>query len=214
MTVEAIVFDCDGVLIDSERIAHEVLIEALAEFGWQLDFAEAVRRFKGLSAADTVRAIEAHLGRRLPGDFIELEQQRCLERFAMGLQPVPGVVAVLENLVLPRCVASSSSPERLARCLEQTGLANHFGGHVYSAHQVARGKPFPDLFLYGARQLGVEPSRCVVIEDSVAGVQAAVHAGMQVLGYTDLTPAASLQAAGAEVFEHMSELPDLLPGAF
>ena len=121
---------------------------------------------------------------------------------------------MLERLSLPRCVASSSSPERIARSLFLTGLNAHFGTHVYSAHHVRRGKPFPDLFLHAAARLGVTPTHCVVIEDSPAGVHAAVAAGMRVLGYTDLTPADALRDAGAEVFDDMAALPDLLPGAF
>ena len=148
-------------------------------------------------------------GSRVAG-FMETEKQRCLEAFRTDLEPIPGVETVLQRLDLPRCVASSSPPERLHPSLVLTGLASYFGEHVYSATQVERGKPHPDLFLHGADQLGVAADRCVVVEDSVAGVLAGKAAGMRVLGYADLTPAPALAEAGAEVFTDMRQLLSLV----
>lgn len=207
---EAVIFDCDGVLVDSERLANRILTQMLNELGWSISFEETVSRFKGLSYADTEAAIEAALGTRLPDDFMETEKQRCLEAFETDLDPVPGVEAVLRALHLPRCVASSSPPERLHPSLSLTGLAAYFDDHIYSATQVSRGKPHPDLFLLGASQLDVAPERCAVVEDSVPGVLAGKRAGMRVLGYADLTPAADLAGAGAEVFTDMRQLLSLV----
>ena len=208
--IELVIFDCDGVLIDSERIASTVLMEMLRELGWNISFEEVVKRFKGLNASDTVAAIEAAMGQKLPAGFIDAEREEAVRRFEASLLPIPGIEAVLEGLRLPRCVASSSEPARLIPSLEMTGLSQYFVPHIYSSTLVERGKPFPDLFLYAARQLGVAPEDCVVIEDSPAGVRAGVSAGMRVLGYADLTAAEQLESAGATVFRSMDALPGLL----
>ena len=207
---KGVIFDCDGVLIDSERIACEVLMEMLHELGWPIAFNDVVRRFKGLNAIDMVFAIEEQMGHPLAPDFKDIELERCERRFSVELAPTPGIVELLQGLELPRCVASSSEPKRLFPCLAMTGIDQFFGRHIYSASQVPRGKPAPDLFLFAAHNIGIAPGACAVIEDSVPGVQAGVAAGMRVFGYADLTSGEELETAGASVFTQMSELPGLL----
>lgn len=208
---DLIVFDCDGVLVDSELLSCRCLSEVLAEFGLQLSVDQALALFLGRST----RAIEQHyrdLGWALPDDFLPRLKARVLETFAGALQPIPGVGAVLSDLEMPRCVASSSDLDRVSLSLDVTGLAPHFGGRLYTAQMVRHGKPAPDLFLHAAGKMQADPARTLVIEDSVSGVQAAKAAGMMVWGfvggdhYRGRDGRAILSAAGADrVFARMSE---------
>jgi HAD superfamily hydrolase (TIGR01509 family) len=179
-----IIFDCDGVLIDSETIACRADSACLAELGIVLSADEILDRYLGISAAAMCADIERRLGRVLPADFAATLQRRVAAAFERELAPMPGVAAVLAALHERRCVASSSAPERLRHSLALTGLLHCFEPHLYSAAQVARGKPAPDLFLFAAAAMQVAPGACVVVEDSVAGVQAAVAAGMRAIGFT------------------------------
>jgi len=201
-----IIFDCDGVLVDSEPLANRVLAEALAKIGLPLTVEETMRQFLGRSVGSCVAHITTLTGRPVPAGFVDDWQARTLAAFRTGLQPVPGVRAALEQLPYPRCVASSSNPERLALALELTGLAEYFDGRLFSATQVEHPKPAPDLFLFAARTLGAEAAECVVIEDSRFGVQAGVAAGMRVLGYAPHDDGAALAEAGATVFHDMMQL--------
>ncbi|MDH6115637.1 HAD superfamily hydrolase (TIGR01509 family) [Kitasatospora sp. MAP12-9] len=161
-----------------------------------------------------VSQVEAHLGRPLPTGWESEFQPLYAHAFATGLAPVAGIVAALDAITLPTCVASSSSHERLRTTLVQTGLHDRFAGRIFSASEVANGKPAPDLFLHAAARLGVQPSRCVVVEDSQYGVAAARAAGMRAFGYAGgLTPADWLDGPHTVVFEDMAELPDLIARA-
>jgi HAD superfamily hydrolase (TIGR01509 family) len=209
--IELVIFDCDGVLLDSERLAVRVDRVVLASLGWELSEQEIVRRFVGRSHASMVSEVEAHLGRPLP-DGWEAETQPLYDHaFDTELAPVEGVVEALDLITLPTCVASSSSHPRLRRTLGRTGLYERFEGRVFSASEVANGKPAPDLFLHAAAQLGVAPARCVVVEDSRYGVPAGRAAGMRTLGFAGgLTPAEWLEGPGTLVFDAMRDLPALL----
>ncbi|WP_371791126.1 HAD family hydrolase [Streptomyces sp. NBC_01471] len=212
--VELVIFDCDGVLVDSERIAARVDATSLAELGWPLSEAEVVERFMGRSHADMIADIEKHLGRSLP-DGWEAEQLR-LYRTAMEaeLTAVDGVVEALDQIRLPTCVASSSGHDALRHTLGLTGLYARFEGRIHSAADVANGKPAPDLFLRAAQHMGFDPEVCAVVEDSRYGVQAARAAGMRAFGYCGgLTPAEWLDGPGTVVFDDMRELPALLTRA-
>jgi len=208
---ELVIFDCDGVLVDSEKIAVKVDALVLAELGWPLSEHEIVERFVGRSFADMTAEIERHLGRPLPDGWDVPYRRLYREAFDRELAPVDGVVEALDALTLPSCVASSTSHEGLRHTLGLTGLHDRFAGRVFSAADVPRGKPAPDLFLHAARTLGVPPARCVVVEDSRYGVQAARAAAMRSLGYAGgLTPAPWLQGPGTTVFTTMRALPTLL----
>ncbi len=214
LPLELVIFDCDGVLVDSERIAARIEVAAFAELGWELDQAELVERFMGRSDADADAEIEAHLGHRPPAAWSTAVQRRYRAALAAELEPVPGVVAALDAIALPTCVASSGTHEKLRFTLGLTGLYERFAGRIFSAQDVARGKPAPDLFLHAAATLGADPVACAVVEDSAPGVQAARAAGMRVFGYAGgLAPRARLARAGARVFDDMRELPGLLAAA-
>ncbi len=208
---DLIIFDCDGVLVDSELLSCRCLSDVLAEFGFRLGVEQALELFLGRSTT----AIEQYyrgLGQTLPDDFLPRLKARVLETFAGALQPIPGVGTVLSELKTPCCVASSSDIDRVSLSLDVTGLAPHFGDRLYTAQMVRHGKPAPDLFLHAAGKMRASPSRTLVIEDSVSGVQAAKAAGMMVWGfaggrhYRGRDGHAILSAAGADrVFARMSD---------
>lgn len=214
---DLLIFDCDGVLIDSELIVCRVEVEALAEVGYAIELERFMERFIGKAARDGRTLIEAELGRRLPASFDADTAARVAAAFARELKPVPGVAAALAALApLAKCVASSSLPQRLAYTLGLTGLAPWFGTAVFSASMVARGKPAPDLFLHAATAMDVDPAHCLVVEDSAPGIAAAKAAGMTAFGFAGACHCraghdARLAAAGADlVFADMRELPRLV----
>jgi HAD superfamily hydrolase (TIGR01509 family) len=208
---DLVILDCDGVLVDSERIAVRLDVEILGELGWALTEAEVIERFVGISEADMLRQIEEHLGRRLPAAWDEKFHPRYRAAFEAELAPVEGVVEALDAIAAPTCVASSGTHERIRFSLGLTGMLERFDGRIFSATDVERGKPAPDLFLHAARTLGADPSRCAVIEDSPFGVAAARAAGMRAFGYVGgLTSAERLEGHGTVVFDDMRDLPGLL----
>jgi HAD superfamily hydrolase (TIGR01509 family) len=210
-SIELVIFDCDGVLIDSERIAIDVDVLVLRELGWPLSKAEVIERFVGRSDSDTQAVIEAHLGRELPAGWGEEVEQRYRRAFAAELTPVQGILEALDQIELPTCVASSGTHDHLRYTLGLTGLYDRFAGRIFSAEDVPNGKPAPDLFLHAAERMGAEPAGCVVVEDSRAGVQAARAAGMRALAFAGgLSPAQLLEGPDTIVFVDMRELPDLL----
>jgi HAD superfamily hydrolase (TIGR01509 family) len=208
---DLVIFDCDGVLVDSERISVRIDVEVLAQLGWPLSESEVIERFVGRSEEYMIGEIEAQLGRRLAPDWEEPFRHLYLAAFDAELEPVDGVVAALDAITAPTCVASSSSHERLRHTLGLTGLLDRFDGRIFSAEEVANGKPAPDLFLHAAETLGADPARCAVVEDSRYGVEAARAAGMRAFAYGGgVTPGDRLAGPGTVVFEDMRELPGLL----
>ena len=209
--IRLVIFDCDGVLVDSERVAVRIDVVMLAELGWVMTEAEVVERFMGRTDEYMVSQIEAHLGRPLPANWEEPFQRLYREAFEAGLQPVPGILEVLDEIPTPTCVASSCTHERLRYTLGLTGLYTRFVGRIFSAGDVAQGKPAPDLFLHAANRMGADPSECAVVEDSRYGIEAARAAGMRAFGYAGgLTPRHRLEGIGTVVFQDMRELPRLL----
>lgn len=208
-----VIFDCDGVLVDSERLAIRVDARVLAELGWLITEAEIIQRFVGASDADFKAAVEARLGRQLPRDW-ELEFEPLYRAaFAAELRPVEGIPEALDRIAIPSCVASSGTHDKMRFTLGLTGLYERFQGRIFSATEVVRGKPEPDLFLHAASRMGFSASDCIVVEDSVNGVRAARAAGMVVMAYAGgVTPASRLQGPGTTVFSSMRDLPDLLAG--
>lgn len=216
----AIIFDCDGVLVDSEVLALEIELTSLKEIGLEFDLDAYQKRHLGTTSTEFFREIEADYRAKfdapLPADFRPTIRDRYREAFSTRLRAIPGIHDALALVDAKRAVASGSSPEGLVQKLHQTGLSEFFGPHVYSSHQVERGKPAPDLFLFVAESLGVRPSECTVIEDSAKGVQAAVSAGMRAVGFIGgghCGPghAESLRAEGADVIvEHMCDLKNVV----
>ncbi|MGI9048015.1 MAG: HAD family hydrolase [Rubrobacteraceae bacterium] len=213
-SVGLIIFDCDGVLVDTERISVGVDAFVLAELGWPMSEAEVVERFVGRPASYMAEQIEAHLGRTLPEDWEKPFEHLYQEVFEAELIPVGGIVEVLDGIEaagLPSCVASSGTHERMRHTLGLTGLYSRFEGRIFSASEVAAGKPAPDVFLHAAERMGVKPAACVVVEDSFYGVEAARAAGMRAFGYAGgVTPAHRLKGPRTVVFDDMRELPGLL----
>jgi HAD superfamily hydrolase (TIGR01509 family) len=206
-----VIFDCDGVLVDSEPISIRIDVEMFAELGLTMSEQEVIERFVGRSPEVLVQAVEEQLGHPPPDGWEERGEHRLRRAFEAELEPVDGIREALAQISLPVCVASSSPPERLRFKLELTGLYTRFAGRIYSATEVANGKPAPDLFLHAARELGADPAECVVVEDSRYGVQAARAAGMDVLAYAGgLTPADAMAGPRTTVFDDMRSLPGLL----
>lgn len=208
---DLVVFDCDGVLVDSEVIAVRVDQLVLADLGWELQQEEIVQRFVGRSEADFVAAVQEQLGIELGAGWDRKYEPWYRNAFESGLVAVDGVEEALDGLRLPHCVASSGSHAKMRRTLGQTGLWHRFEGRIFSASEVAHGKPAPDLFLHAAGTLGTAPERCAVVEDSAPGVQAARAAGMHVFAYAGgVTPAGRLAGPGTTVFDDMRQLPALI----
>jgi HAD superfamily hydrolase (TIGR01509 family) len=212
--LQLVIFDCDGVLVDSERLAVRVEVAVLAELGWPLSEAEVIERFMGRSSAIMAEAIRAQLGRRLPEDWQDRFDRGYRTAYDTELAPVDGIVEALDHIATPTCVASSGSHETIRHTLGLTGLYRRFEGRIFSASEVAEGKPAPDLFLHAAARMGAEPGACAVVEDSRYGVEAARAAGMHAFGYTGgLTPPERLAGPGTVLFDDMRQLPELLDRA-
>jgi len=205
-----IIFDCDGVLIDSEPIQNRVLARMLCEAGLRMSYEEVIETFMGRSMADCLRIAGQRLGRPLPAGFEVLLQEQTFAAFERELQPVPSVEQALDRIAIPVCVASSGKLTKMRKTLALTGLLRRFEGRMFSATQAFKGKPHSDLFLYAASEMHTAPAECAVIEDSIAGVKAGVAAGMAVFGYASARQSEALAAAGATVFDDMRALPDLL----
>ncbi|PIM67737.1 hydrolase [Streptomyces sp. JV178] len=211
MRYDLVIFDNDGVLVDSEPISNRHLAAYLTELGHPTSYEESIRDYMGSAMHRVHELIHERTGRRLPDDFDEVFHARVFAAFERELAPVDGVFDVLEKLVaegVPYCVASSGSHERIRVGHRTTGLDRWFGdGLVFSAQDVGRGKPAPDLFLHAAERMGVAPERCAVVEDSPLGVRAGLAAGMDVYGFTAMTPAENLTG----VQGHFSDMAELLP---
>jgi HAD superfamily hydrolase (TIGR01509 family) len=206
-----VIFDCDGVLVDSERIAVRVNVAVTAHLGWPMTEAEVIDRFIGRSHADIAGIIGARLGADAAAIWTQRFESELHRTADAELAAVDGIVEALDRITVPTCVASSGTHEKLRRTLGRTGLHQRFAGRIFSATEVPLGKPAPDLFLYAARRMGVTPESCVVAEDSRHGAQAARAAGMTCLAYAGgPTTAERLEGPGTIVFDDMRDLPDLL----
>jgi HAD superfamily hydrolase (TIGR01509 family) len=206
-----VIFDCDGVLVDSERLAIKVDALVLRRLGLDLTEAEIVERFVGISDEGFRRGIESMLNRSLPENWEAEVEPLYREAFRRELAPVEGIREALDRISQPICVASSGSHDKMRFTLGMTGLYSYFEGRIFSATEVVRGKPAPDLFLHAAMCMGVEPKACAVVEDSALGAAAGRAAGMQVFAFSgSVTPAEKLEGPRTVVFERMADLPDLL----
>jgi HAD superfamily hydrolase (TIGR01509 family) len=206
-----VIFDCDGVLVDSEPITNRIFTGMLNELGIPVTLEEVFEKFVGKSLAQCREMIASMLGREVPEDFVRQYHVRTAAALKSELKAVAGIEATLESIRMPYCVASNGSHDKMQTTLGITGLLPKFQGKLFSVSEVARGKPFPDVFLHAAAKSGVAPAVCAVIEDTPTGVAAGVAAGMTVYGYCAHTPAQRLIDAGAHyTFDRMSDLPDLL----
>ena len=210
--IELVIFDCDGVLVDSEPIANRVFAEQLSLAGFPFTTAEAMQYLKGRSLVGCLDWLAGHFGRLPPAEFVDTLQRATFAAYRTGLRTVEGIEEALAAIQQPICVASNSDPVKLQLTLSLGGLLARFQGRMFSASEVPNGKPAPDLFLHAAATLQTPPAACLVVEDSPHGVAAAVAAGMRVLGYagSDHADPEALAALGALVFRRMADLPGLI----
>jgi HAD superfamily hydrolase (TIGR01509 family) len=203
--MKAIIFDCDGTLVDSEVLGNEVLVETVADQGLAISLQEAIDLFRGRKLAECVAEIELRLGRSLPQDFIAQLRSRMADAFRLRLRPVDGALELVRSLRRPFCVASSGPREKIELSLSVTGLLPFFRNAIFSSYEVGTWKPDPGLFLHAASAMGVEAANCIVVEDSLPGIQAGVAAGMQVFAFQP--HAAGLRIPrNVVVIRHLSEL--------
>ena len=200
---ELVIFDCDGVLLDSEIIFYEVYVAAFAEYGYEVTPQELAAEFSGLPGSLITQACAKYLSRPVSDDFSDQIKQKIFKRYLQGVEAIPGAEEIVRSLTIPKCVASSAAPRKLALGLMQAGLYDMLNPHIFSAQLTGAAKPSPDVFLYAAGKMGVAPEKCLVIEDSVAGVQGARAAGMRVIGFIggghcDAGHGDRLRQAGAE----------------
>jgi HAD superfamily hydrolase (TIGR01509 family) len=209
--IDSVIFDCDGVLVDSEVISNRVLAEVLTQAGLPTTTEQSVALFKGRAWAQNLAVIEERMGGAAPADLTERYRAARDAELEAAVVPVDGIVEALDAIDLPSCVASSGDHAKMRLTLGVTGLYERFAGRIFSAVDIGgKGKPAPDLFLYAAERMGFVPERTAVVEDSVPGVVAGVAAGMTVLAYATNGEAPALAEAGGHVFTDMRELPGLL----
>ena len=214
---DLIIFDCDGVLVDSERLSIRVDALFLDRLGWPMAESEIVERFVGRSDADIRAEIEERIGGRIPAEIDREFDRLYRETFEAELRPVDGIVEALDAIAVlgtQICVASSGDHDKIRRSLELTSLTPYFDDRIFSAADVAQGKPAPDLFLHAAERMRAAPTRSAVVEDSAFGIDAAIAAGMQAFAYAGgVTAADRLTRPRVVVFEDMRQLPTLLENA-
>ncbi|WP_203258091.1 HAD family hydrolase [Hyunsoonleella ulvae] len=207
---KCIIFDCDGVLVDSEFIAISVLIDMANALGANMDVKEYLISFKGKSLKSCMDSISKHLGKPLSSNFESDYRKRTFEAFRKDMKPIKGVKHLVENLKIPFCVASSGPENKIRLNLEVTGLLPYFEGNIFSCYTIQKWKPEPDVFLWAAKTMGFYPKDCLVIEDSVSGVKAAKAGGFDVFGYTEHDYKNELQGLATKTFDNMNSLMNMI----
>ena len=210
MRFKALIFDCDGTLVDSERVGNQVIVESVRDFGLDLSLEEALEAFTGRKMTDTLGIIQARLGHPLPKDYLHTLRAQMAEAFKTRLNAMEGVHELLRTLQVPICVASNGPHEKMEVSLGVTGLIDYFEYRIFSAYECDSWKPEPGLFLFAAERLGIDPIDCAVIEDSPLGVEAALRAGMTAFGYAPRGDGSALRLGTTTVFHHMDDLASLL----
>lgn len=212
--IELVIFDCDGVLVDTEPLANRVFVQLVRENGFDVEEEIYLHKFAGVTLPDRIRTTEQELHWSAPKDFLPQFHERLIELTEASMQPVQGIHELVQSLPVPSCVASNGSRAEIDLRLKLSNLASFFGSAIFSGLEVPNPKPAPDVYLAAAQSFGIEPSHCVVIEDSLPGVRAGRSAGMRVYGYAALTPKEKLFEAGAIPFSSMSELQQILTQEF
>ncbi|GAA4805539.1 HAD family hydrolase [Litoribaculum gwangyangense] len=203
---KCIIFDCDGVLVDSEPIGNQVLVDMANELGANIDLPYAMKHFKGSFIDACVQKIEKITNKTLSNNFIDEYRKRSFEAFKLNMKPIEGVKEVLDNLNVPFCVASSGPQNKIKLNLELTGLLPYFENRIFSCYEIQKWKPDPAVFLWAAKTMGFRVSECLVIEDSISGVQAAKRGGFDVFGFTAHDYENELESMATKTFNHMGEL--------
>jgi len=210
MKTKLVIFDCDGVLVDSEPISNRIIANYLTKHGLPTSQQQAIELFAGGSLSKIGEYFQAQMGKAIDPDFENTYRDQCKTAFAEELESVAGVKEMLQQIPIPKCVGSNGPLYKIKFNLNKTGLSSFFGDKLYSAYDIKRWKPEPHLYLHAAQEMGVSPDDCVVVEDSLHGVEAAIAAGMKVFGFTGTKKASILKAAGAIPFDHMDQLADLI----
>lgn len=210
MEVKCIIFDCDGVLVDTEKIGNEILLSMAAEHGFEMKIEDAYSNFNGRNLKDCFLHVENAIGKKLPDNFESEYRERSFEAFKTQVKPMEGVVEFIEKLKISYCVASSGPVEKIRLNLETAGLLDKFEGKIFSAYQINSWKPDPGIFLFAAKEMGFEVKDCIVIEDSKAGVMAGVKGGFKIYGFANGNNNADLEEEGAILFKSYEELQELL----
>lgn len=214
VTAGLVIFDCDGVLVDTEPVSNRLLAEAIGRTGIPMSVEEVTETFAGMRLQDIAAAVEKRLEEKLPGDWVAAFEKRRAAEFRKGVEAIPGIPDALASIKaagIQVCVASQAAQEKTKLTLSVSGLITHFDeGALFSSRMVKRGKPSPDLFLLAARSMGFQPADCVVVEDGILGARGGARAGMRVLGYSPNGKDGALAREGAATFQSMKELPALL----
>lgn len=207
---KAVIFDCDGVLVDSEPISNQILVDMANHLGANIDLDFAMKHFKGSHFKDCIKIIETLINQPVPETFETKYRNQSLEAFEKHLKPIKGIKEVLEQLTLPFCVASSGMESKMRFNLNKVGLLPYFEDKMFSCYTIQKFKPEPDVFLWAAKTMGFKPHECIVIEDSVLGVQGALNGGFDVFGYTEHDYNNDLKPLCNKTFNKMSQLLNLL----
>ena len=210
MEVKCIIFDCDGVLVDTEKIGNEILLSMAAEHGFEMKIEDAYSNFNGRNLKECFLHVENCIGKKLPDNFESEYRERSFEAFKTQVKPMEGVVDFIEKLKIPYCVASSGPVEKIRLNLETAGLLDKFENKIFSAYQINSWKPDPGIFLFAAKEMGFEVKDCIVVEDSKAGVMAGIRGGFKVYGFVNDNNFDDLKNEGAIVFSSYDELKELL----
>ncbi|WP_431159184.1 HAD family hydrolase [Winogradskyella poriferorum] len=207
---KCIIFDCDGVLVDSEPLSNQVMVDIANELGANINLDYALRNFKGNSFDNCANQISELIGRKAPENLEAIYRERSFEKFRNEIQPIEGVKEILGNLTIPFCVASSGPENKIKLNLNLTGLDEYFQENIFSCYTIQKWKPEPDIFIWASQSMGFEPSECLVVEDSKIGVKAALNGGFDVFGYTAHDYQDELPKLATKTFSDMLILPDLL----
>jgi len=207
---KCVIFDCDGVLVDSEPIANQILVDMANNLGAHIDFDFAMKHFKGSHFSDCIKIIRSLVNQPIPDTFEAEYRTRSLESFKKELKPIEGVAEVIEQLKLPFCVASSGTESKMRFNLNLVGLLPYFLNNMFSCYTIQKFKPEPDVFLWAAKTMGFQPNECIVIEDSLLGVQAALNGGFDVFGFTAHDYQNELEGLATKTFKSMRLLNELI----
>lgn len=208
--VKCIIFDCDGVLVDTEKIGNGILLEMAQQHGFEMEIEDAYRQFNGRNLKDCFRYIEETIDQKLPDNFETEYREKSFEAFKTQVKPMEGVVSFIEKLKIPYCVASSGPVEKIRLNLEVSGLLDKFENKIFSSYQINSWKPEPGIFLYAAKEMGFDVKDCIVLEDSKAGVKAGVSGGFKVYGFANGFNNEDLEEEGAVLFSSYEELSAVL----
>ena len=210
MEVKCIIFDCDGVLVDTEKIGNGILLEMASEHGFEMEIEDAYRYFNGRNLKDCFRHIEEAIDQKLPDTFEAEYRQRSFNAFKTQVKPMEGVVSFIEKLKIPFCVASSGPVEKIRLNLEVSGLLDKFENKIFSSYQINSWKPDPGIFLHAAKEMGFDVKDCIVLEDSRAGVKAGISGGFKVFGFANGFNNDDLEDEGAILFHSYKELSEII----